>query len=190
MVLQGQYHYLHEGEVASFGGEEALRKALSATGEYGVWIRNHAAIIKINDALFMHGGLSPAYAKRPLRELNETIRRELRGEAAPNVIDDSDGPLWYRGLTHGGEADLEPQVKVIAATHGVERVVLGHTVTRSGVTVLAGGRVILIDVGMTHAFGGPAECLVIENGVFTAVSPTGTRELPVKGAKAGAPAKP
>jgi len=40
--------------------------------------------------------------------------------------------------------------------------VVGHTVQRGGITSARNGKVWRIDVGLSHAFGGPIEALQIE----------------------------
>ena len=37
------------------------RRELGPTGKYGKWIRSHNAVIKINNTLFLHGGIGPKY---------------------------------------------------------------------------------------------------------------------------------
>jgi hypothetical protein len=32
------------------------------SGTYGKWIRSHPAVVKINDAIYLHGGISARYA--------------------------------------------------------------------------------------------------------------------------------
>jgi hypothetical protein len=40
---------------------------------YGEWLTNKNAVIKINDIIFVHGGLNEKYSKRNLEKLNESI---------------------------------------------------------------------------------------------------------------------
>ncbi len=180
MVLQGDLFYLHPREADAFGGLEAFRKAMGPDGTYGRWIRGHNTAIKINDTLFVHGGLSPEYAKRSLKDINDAVRRELEGKARPEMTEDPDGPLWYRGLAIPDEAELEKLLEPALKAHGAARMVVGHTVTRGEIAVRAGGRLVMIDVGMTRVYGGPAACLLMEKGKLFGVYPDKTRELPVK----------
>jgi hypothetical protein len=53
------------------------REAFAATGTYGAWIRRNNAIVKINDTLFVHGGVPPKYAATSPSTINDGIRREL-----------------------------------------------------------------------------------------------------------------
>ena len=56
------------------------RKEFSADGSYGKWIVNHDAVIKINDTLFLHGGISAKYVSTKIREINEKVWQELKGD--------------------------------------------------------------------------------------------------------------
>ena len=58
MVLLGDWRYVHRGEVESFGSAAAFREAMGPKGRYGRWIRSHNTIIRINDTVFVHAGIS------------------------------------------------------------------------------------------------------------------------------------
>ncbi len=51
--------------------------AFEAQGLYGRWIRSHAAVVQVGDALFVHGGLNPAIDFKSIKELNERVRSEI-----------------------------------------------------------------------------------------------------------------
>jgi len=53
------------------------RGAFEANGKYGRWVSNHNAVVKINDMVFVHGGISEAVSTSSVREINERIRQEL-----------------------------------------------------------------------------------------------------------------
>lgn len=181
MVLHRDLRYVHSGEYASYGGKASYLKALGADGKYGKWIARHNAIIKINDVLFVHGGIGPRYATMALEEINETIRHELKQPGDPNksMSRSSEGPLWYRGLAREAEDEIEELLKTVFKTHGVKRIVFGHSVSKGGIRMRSGGRLIMIDVGMSKIYGGPAGCLTIENDKYYAVYPESRQELVV-----------
>jgi len=52
-------------------------EAFGADGEYGIWLRNHAAIAKINDTVFVHGGIDPALMAMKLDEINARVHQEI-----------------------------------------------------------------------------------------------------------------
>jgi hypothetical protein len=137
-------------------------------GKYGQRIRKQNVIVKINDNLFMHAGLSPKYATYSIRDINERIRKELtdfRKLEGGFTLDDTDGPLWYRGFAQEDTPEIRAHVDAQLKTHGVSRMIIGHTPTGGAVLPRFGGKVVLIDVGMSRVYGGPPSCLVIEKGI-------------------------
>lgn len=158
------------------------RAMFGPEGIYGKWIRGHNAVIKIDDSIFLHGGISPKYAGYSLKKINDRVRQELDDfhKLDGGIVTDRDGPLWYRGLAEGDENALEGHLKKVLKNYAVERIVLGHTFTDGAVTPRFGGRVLLIDIGLARLYDnlGRMACLVIENGKPYALH-RGTRlELP------------
>jgi len=49
------------------------RDAFNPQGVYGRWLRQHDAVVRVGDVLFVHGGLNPDIPFRDLRELNQRI---------------------------------------------------------------------------------------------------------------------
>jgi len=174
MILGRDYRYLYPGETEPYGGEEAFVKAMGPQGKYGKWIRKHQTVIKINDILFVHGGISPTYGLLSLEEINAKIGKSLDEPLYSSAAEDEDGPLWYRDLGEDLEESVKTHLAPILKKYGVKHIVVGHTVPSSGqrIAVRADERVIMIDVGMSQAYrGGPAMCLLVENGKFFAVTP-------------------
>lgn len=160
------------------------RFAFEGNGRYVAWIRGNNAVVKINDYLFLHGGIGPRYVDSSLAALNAGVRQVLRADAAPpdsNLAEDPNGPLWYRGLATGDEAELSAHVDSVLQRFGVSHVVIGHTVTPGTVFPRFGGRVIMIDVGLSAAYGSTPACLVIEQGKAYALHRGQRLELPLGG---------
>ena len=134
-------------------------------GTYGKWIRSHLAIVKINDTIYLHGGISQRFASLPASGINETIAAELNDltqikEGSPVTAED--GPLWYRGMALDQGAAIAALVDQVLATHGVKRIVIGHTPTAGAIVPRFGGKVIVIDVGLTAVYGGHRAVLLQE----------------------------
>ncbi len=177
----------HPADTARWEAQHPLgyfehRKQFSPDGYYGKWIASHDAVIKINDTLFLHGGLSSRYASMKIKDMNQSVREELKDQTKlkGGIVSDTEGPLWYRGEAQG-DASLEPLVDKIRKNFGVERIVLGHTYADAAITPRFDGKVILIDIGLSRVYDGIGKvgCLVIENGKPPYVLHRGTRlELP------------
>jgi len=53
------------------------QEAFGPDGVYGRWLREKSAVRGIRDAAFLHGGVSPAYMRTPLTELDRLVRSDL-----------------------------------------------------------------------------------------------------------------
>ena len=147
------------------------RLQFAPNGKYGSWIRNHNAIIKINDILFLHGGIGPDYVALTIPEINNRVRSELGdvSKLSGGIVINPEGPLWYRGLAQHDQESEEPHLQALLNQHGAKRIVMGHTIVAQAVMPRFGGRAIFIDVGMSAFYGGPAACLLIEGGQLFAI---------------------
>jgi hypothetical protein len=142
------------------------RRGFAPDGVYGEWILTHNAVVKVNQTLFMHGGIGPLYATKSIRELNQQIRAELQdfSKLENGAVEDREGPLWYRGLARDEESELQGHVDRLLAHHGVQRIVVGHTVTNGTVIPRLGGKVLMIDSGLSQHYGARLSCLEIDQG--------------------------
>ena len=160
------------------------RLAFQPDGKYGKWLRQRNAIIKINDAVFLHGGISQKYAAATRREINTKVREELADftRLAEGIVTDDDGPLWYRGLAQQPEDNQEMAALLarVLAMHEARHIVIGHT-PQIAVLPRFDGKVIAIDVGLSQPFNGPPAFLLIEDGKYFAVHRGQRLELPVDG---------
>ncbi len=150
--------------------------------EYGKWIIEHNAAIKINDTVFVHGGISKNYSKEKLKNINNQLRYELDAfrialkrrqslRFKPRIVYDPKGPLWYRGLAEENEgfvAELEQILKNLEANY----MVIAHT-PRIGSRIATekymsryDERIWIIDTGISKFYGGLLSALIIEDGSF------------------------
>lgn len=149
------------------------RTAFSAEGKYGKWLRQKNAVVKVNDLVFLHGGISPKYAGATLDSLNETIRGEMANlnKARGGVALDPDGPLWYRGLVELPENDraAADAAEQFLKNQDARHMVIGHTPVLA-ILPRFQGKVIAIDVGLSSGYvGGPPACLLVESGKYYAI---------------------
>jgi hypothetical protein len=159
------------------------RVAFGPKGKYGKWIRRHNAVIRIDDSLFLHGGISPKYASMSIQLINETVRAELEdfSKLKGGMAMDPEGPLWYRGLAEKEASLLAPEVEVVLRSFQCQRIVIGHTVTDGTVIPRLAGKVVLIDAGMASFYGGRQACLLLEKGKAVVMHRGQKLDLPVEG---------
>jgi hypothetical protein len=153
-------------------------RAFGPSGQYGAYLRNLNAVVRINGIVFLHGGISPTVASMTCSKINDTVRRELssdfektRKSPLESLTAREDGPLWYRGLAQEPD-EFEAQVDDILALQRARALVVGHTVQPGGrIKTRFGGKVTMLDTGMQPAYvatGRPA-ALEIRGDTLTAI---------------------
>lgn len=166
------------------------RAAFAADGEYGSWLLSLPAIIKVNQTLFVHGGLSPLLTGRSISEINADVRAELAtavaeqsGERiASDALLGSGGPFWYRGSAACHPLletpVLERQLEALQAS----TLVVGHTPTpRRRIRQRLNARVYVVDTGMlAKVYRGEPYLLRFEAGASapTVLDSAGTSSAP------------
>ena len=131
-------------------------------------LATHNCVIKINDILFMHGGLSQRWIDLSLDKINADVRTFLKTGGAGGHLVRSEGPLWYRAWAKNRGETLAALCDPVFKKFDVRHAVVGHTPQR-GIIAFGGGRVICVDTGMSARYGGPAVALVIEKGVYRSI---------------------
>jgi Calcineurin-like phosphoesterase len=156
--------------------------AWSDQGRVGRWIVKNPVVVLLDGTLFVHGGISPAYAGLTVAEINSRAAAALtaRNSDPTAIINDEQGPLWYRGLaqppaTPNGEtlvaqtsAQIQPagedQLDALLSAYGARRIVVAHTPILSGIAFFDDGKLICIDTGMSAVYGGTVSYLDIVDG--------------------------
>ena len=94
MNIFGDLRYVSNDDYASFADDRADSRnrktdpsrpgfierceALSPDGKYGKWLRSLPAIARIDDSIFLHGGIIPDLASQSIEQLNEEIAAEIK----------------------------------------------------------------------------------------------------------------
>jgi hypothetical protein len=143
------------------------RAAFGPDGVYGKWLRSLNTVIRIDDTLFSHAGLSPKYAQMPIDEINRRVRAELNHleQTRGALATDPEGPLFYRALATGNENQLLPVLEHTLDASGAKREVIGDTNPNAVITTRFGGRLVMIDVGADGGSYDQVGCLEITGGV-------------------------
>jgi len=143
--------------------------AWNPEGEYAEWVLDKKIAIQINDTIFLHGGISGFYCQNTLESLTAMARDSLVDfdPAQPGIIEDEFGPLWYRGLSGVEPRASMETVDAILQNHGASHIVVGHTPTQGVIWPNYDAKVIMIDTGIAHAYGGHVGYLEITpEGLF------------------------
>lgn len=157
MVLRGDVRYLNAKypRTAEALDAASYSELFGADTLLGQWLRSKQAMLKFNDFLLLHGGISPGLVERrlALADVNRIVRDVLNGTAAPDrdpakFVMGTSGPLWYRGYFPREDAPAAATAADVDATlrhFGVDAVLVGHTPVPT-VTPLYDGKVIAVQV--------------------------------------------
>lgn len=160
--------------------------AWSPQGALGKWALGNPAVVKLGDTLFVHGGMSSAFASLPIEEINRQVVAALNAqdESPTAIINNPQGPLWYRGLISRGDGDeatsapvppgataplpIDQEIDLALKSYGVKRIVVAHTPSLEGIVEGAGGKLWRVDSGISRAYNGPPSYLEIIGDKVTA----------------------
>jgi len=158
-------------EATSPLGKLEHQAAWSSKGDIGKWVAKNPAAALVHGNLFAHGGFSQKYIDFSIKDLNKAAKKALKQKdiSEESIINDPQGPLWYRGLVaenvESGEG-LSPEAEVarVLEAYDAKRIIVGHTPARKGIKASYGGTLIQIDTGMSAYYKGTRSFLRIENG--------------------------
>ncbi|WP_425392430.1 metallophosphoesterase [Ekhidna sp.] len=135
MVLHNDLRYLHEKyPIVSGLLQTEYDDLFGENTVLGRWLRSKHTILKINENLFVHGGISRdfiAEAGVDIKAINETMRasidrskEEMKATDFYSTYYGSKGPIWYRGYFYDPipEQSIDSILSKITSDH----IVVGH----------------------------------------------------------------
>lgn len=133
----------------------------AADTELGRWLRSLNSVVKINDLIFVHGGLSPDLVERGLSldQINHDIRNSLRAdndmshEEVMKTTYFPENPLWYRGYLMKSRSYSiinDEELDRVLSFYKAKRIFFGHTEVES-IRFIHGNKVGAINVPMGYS---------------------------------------
>ncbi|MDO6472750.1 metallophosphoesterase [Maribacter sp. 1_MG-2023] len=146
----------------------------------GRWLRSKSTIVKINDVLYVHGGISPEFVNEAqnLGSLNSKMRKSIdididskkfQNKYEKYFLDNS--PVWYRGYFK--DSLTEGDIDELLLGLNVNKIVVGHT-SQNSVKSLFSNKIFVVDSSIKN--GKKGQLLFIENGVFSKGTLNGNRK--------------
>lgn len=214
MNALGDWRYVTDEDIETFGGKKNRRKLMSSEGWIGeTWLKNYNTtarvpyIISVNSnlsnkpsdhpsyfqtiqdsstenpflssaAAFVHGGITPEYANLGITEMNRIgqsfLNRALQNPKATGGLPSNTpteekmfysahGPLWERSYAlEENEELICDQIEKTINVLKVRRLIMGHTPQFKGILGRCQGKILLIDTGISSAYGGALSALEIQ----------------------------
>jgi hypothetical protein len=152
----------------------------------GQWLRTKNAVIKIDDKLFVHAGISPAIVNAGLTpdEINTMVRFFVRypernrkyGIAVKELVMGDEGPFWYRGYIEDNiqyKRITENELDKILDFYGVTKIFSGHTNVEN-ISAFFDNKVFILDVPF-YSYIASMQVLLFENDTLFLVNSEGTK---------------
>ncbi len=149
--------------------------------KYGKWILEKNVVIKINNIIFVHGGISLRNSTKTLKYINDHYRLELKesmlrnlNKRPPGIMNhrleflyDANAPLWYREFAQQEGDEFEKIVVEILKNLEAEHMVTAHTpVALEDAKDMSkfDGKIWIIDTSISEAYKkGALSALIIED---------------------------
>ncbi len=157
MALTGDHRYLHE-KYRHIQNKIGIKYSFvyNKNTLLGKWLREKNSVIKINDVLYVHGGLHPDIINMNLSlfDINQFIRNYLNSTDFNDSIRfliNKTGPLWYRGfLEENDDVPLinDNEIDEILNYFNAEKIVFAHTKVKN-IKSLNKNKLFAIDVPMS-----------------------------------------
>ncbi|MCF7793581.1 MAG: metallophosphoesterase [Candidatus Cloacimonetes bacterium] len=186
MIFQNDLRYIHEKYIFV---TEKLNKSYSElfveNTVLGNWLRSKPVIIKIDNNLFCHAGISPKLAEEftDFKAINTVVGEQFLNSnfkedtELDKLIYHSNGPFWYRGYFYSSKRyDLikESELDAVLAKFQSHKIIVGHS-TQDSVLTLWNGKVIAVDSGIKY--GDKGEGLLWQNNKFYRAFSNGEKKV-------------
>ncbi|MDZ7608527.1 MAG: metallophosphoesterase [Cyclobacteriaceae bacterium] len=125
----------------------------------GQWIRSKNIAVKINNLLFVHGGIPPDFVdqKRSMDQMNQSIH-EYMADTSGITLADKDliiEPTWYRGYFE--KSVTGEDLARVCKYYKVDKVIVGHTPVNQ-IKSLQDNYVIGVGIPFTVRIDPPKAC--------------------------------
>ncbi len=154
MLMTGDDRYAHPKYKAMAKSlNQPVKDMYAQDTIIGSWMRSKKIILKINDKLFVHAGISLQLIQNnyTILEINQSFSDFLNHQIMNDRIQfllRSYGPIWYRGMVMDYKSDLkisQSDFNTILNYFSVNRIFIGHTVVEQ-ISSDYSGKLIRVDV--------------------------------------------
>jgi hypothetical protein len=141
-------------------------KACRPGHPFALRLLDRNVITIVGDTVFVHGGVLPHVVEYGIERLNQETRAWIRKDRQypPDILLATDGPVWSRHYSDDPDVEDCRLLEETLDSLGASRMVVGHTVSREGISPGCGEMVWRVDVGLAQHYGGTPAVLELQNG--------------------------
>ena len=137
--------------------------AFAPGGLYAQKLAKQPLYAVVGGSVFAHGGILKKHLDYGLDKMDAEVRDWLLGKRpeGPPVVLAEDGVVWTRAFSaQTGDSDCASLSEVLKMMQA-QRLVMGHTPQRAGVSLVCDGKAVRIDTGLARYYQGPIEVIEI-----------------------------
>lgn len=173
MVMEDDLRYVHRKYLQLFrSAGQSYAEQFSRETVFGQWLRSRNTVIRLNDLLLNHAGISPAVAagRLGLEQINEEMGKYLQQNHEGSInrlLRGQEGPLWFRGYFMSGWGGASPgqdEFEDVLQQYGASYMVVAHT-TVDSVQARYQRKLFAVDLDVND-WRLPLEGLLYEEGRF------------------------
>lgn len=164
MNIMGIFDYVSNAGMRHFRSFDERKNYFRQGGDFCKYLAcGWNPVIKINNCLFCHGGISKIIASKfSIKEINEKMRSRLYSNkfnlhdmSFQNLFVGENSILWNRDYSNNEEETPKTlqDIKYVLEKYNCKYMIIGHTPYSEGVKIKYNGHVICIDTAMSDAFG-------------------------------------
>jgi hypothetical protein len=169
MVLNGDLRYTHKKYYYTSAAFTIQYHQLFREGSVlGDWIASHKVMTAINQRLFVHAGISPAFLKLgySMKKINKTFSQKVIRQPEDDILKvnelsflyTEEGPMWYRGYFDDAVLNHD-SIDHILHTLDQKTIIVGHT-SLEEISPLFDGKIIALDCSIK--LGKDGQLLILE----------------------------
>lgn len=173
MVLNNDLRYVNKKYTESSELMSTTYDQLYSENSFlGKWLRKKPIVVKINDMLFVHAGVSPKLIKYGLTQtqMNKLFLNEIIDKSDKFILADPElsllrgkyGPVWYRGY-FTNKILTEQEVIELLKYFDAKHIIVGHT-SMPNIVSYYDSKIIGIDSSIKY--GDSGEILIFKNNEF------------------------
>jgi hypothetical protein len=135
--------------------ERGRAAAFAPGAPYAQKLARHLTVAVIGDSLFAHAGVLPAHVDYGLARINAEASAFLLGQRElSKALANEESPVWTRAYgSPEVDADTCRMLGRVLEQVGAKRLVVGHTVQKSGISSACQDRLFRIDIGLSAYYG-------------------------------------
>ncbi|MGM0595915.1 MAG: metallophosphoesterase [Myxococcota bacterium] len=128
--------------------------AFARGGPMSSFFAQNKVILKLGKVIFVHGGLNLEHLNYGIKKINNRTSAFIKNKnKLPAIMRGNKAPTWLRYFSQNLDTTKCRRLNKVLERAGAEKMVVGHTIQKKGITSGCKGKIWRIDAGMSRYYG-------------------------------------